>query len=298
MATLAHSTTGQTTPLGPRHLVGRSTRCDLQLTNPRVSGEHAVLLWDGVWQVRDLGSRNRTFVDGRPLRPGEIQPLAPYSTLTFGSPEDSWVLVDDAAPGPAARTLDGRWVIGEGQTLGLPSPQDPRTTVVHDGRAWVAETPDERRVIADGEALEVQGETFVLSLPEHLPRTAGQRPLSECGLRFSVSYDEEYVEVELVLPDRREHLGSRAHHFLLLNLTRARLEDRTAGHTETSAGWVYQDDLARRMGLTDNAIYLHIHRARTQLAKLDLLGAADIVERRPASRQIRIGLADLFVHRI
>ncbi|MEO0600486.1 MAG: FHA domain-containing protein [Myxococcota bacterium] len=298
MATLAHLATEQTISLRPRHLVGRSTRCDLRLADHRVSGEHAVVVWDGAWQIRDLGSRNRTFIDGRPLARGAIESLRLHSHVAFGTDDDPWVLVDDAPPGPGARTPDGRQVRGQGLTLGLPSDEEPRVLVIHDGRTWVLDGPTGRRIVSDGESVQVDDAIFVLSLPEWLAQTEAQISLADCGLRFSVSGDEEHVEVTLVQPDGRTPLGSRAHHFLLLHLARLRLDDRAAGHAETGAGWAYQDELAQRLGLTDNAMYLHIHRARTQLAQLGLVDAADIIERRPAARQIRIGLVDLVVDRI
>ncbi|MEM6927247.1 MAG: hypothetical protein AAF602_09975 [Myxococcota bacterium] len=152
--------------------------------------------------------------------------------------------------------------------------------------------------MSDGERVRIGDMVFVLSLPEWLAKTEAQVSLADCGLRFSVSGDEEHVEIALVLPSGRVPLGTRAHHFLLLNLARLRLGDRAAGHAETGSGWVYQDELARRMGLTNNTIYLHIHRARTQLAQLGLVDAAEIIQRRPAARQIRIGLEDLLVARI
>jgi len=46
-------------------LVGRRPPADLLLLNASVSREHAELSRDGAWQVRDLGSRNGTFLAGQ-----------------------------------------------------------------------------------------------------------------------------------------------------------------------------------------------------------------------------------------
>jgi pSer/pThr/pTyr-binding forkhead associated (FHA) protein len=44
-------------------LIGRSTMCTLQIDAADVSKEHASLRWVGDgWELRDLGSRNGTFV--------------------------------------------------------------------------------------------------------------------------------------------------------------------------------------------------------------------------------------------
>jgi DNA-binding NtrC family response regulator len=56
-------------PLNNPHTVGRGGTSGVTLDDPYMSREHAVfeLIGDS-WLVRDLGSRNGTFVDGEPLR--------------------------------------------------------------------------------------------------------------------------------------------------------------------------------------------------------------------------------------
>jgi FHA domain len=48
-----------------RLLVGRDRACDIVLEDPTVSRRHAQLTFrDGVWSIRDLASKNGTFVNG------------------------------------------------------------------------------------------------------------------------------------------------------------------------------------------------------------------------------------------
>jgi hypothetical protein len=48
-----------------RLLVGRHRRCDIVLEDPTVSRRHAQLTFrDGAWSIRDLASKNGTFVNG------------------------------------------------------------------------------------------------------------------------------------------------------------------------------------------------------------------------------------------
>jgi pSer/pThr/pTyr-binding forkhead associated (FHA) protein len=55
--------------LGPEFCIGRDGSCDLCVTNMSVSRRHAVLLtYAGKPVVRDLGSRNGTFVNGKVVR--------------------------------------------------------------------------------------------------------------------------------------------------------------------------------------------------------------------------------------
>ena len=67
---------------GDRVLVGRHPRCTIVVDDPNVSRRHAeLILRDGVWVIRDLGSTNGTTVNGEPvgrsqLRPGDLVGLA------------------------------------------------------------------------------------------------------------------------------------------------------------------------------------------------------------------------------
>src|SRR6516225_4266548 len=70
MGAIRESSTGTTRILEPSHVVGRgpAPKCSLTLNHPHVSAVHAELRWTGVgWELKDLGSRNGTFLDGRRL---------------------------------------------------------------------------------------------------------------------------------------------------------------------------------------------------------------------------------------
>jgi pSer/pThr/pTyr-binding forkhead associated (FHA) protein len=58
------------------HLVlGRSSTCQLVLTHDTVSRRHAELrIQDGCWLLRDLGSSNGTWVNGRRVMEAEVRP--------------------------------------------------------------------------------------------------------------------------------------------------------------------------------------------------------------------------------
>ena len=45
--------------------LGRGEDCDIRFSDPRVSTDHAEVYWeDEKWWLKDLGSRNGTFLDG------------------------------------------------------------------------------------------------------------------------------------------------------------------------------------------------------------------------------------------
>lgn len=69
-------------------VVGRSEDCDLQMTDPSVSGRHARLSWRGQRiLVEDLGSANGTWVDGRRVRRAEVRP---GTEVTLGNASLPW----------------------------------------------------------------------------------------------------------------------------------------------------------------------------------------------------------------
>ena len=64
-------------PLNPSEqlIVGRNPGSGLQTKNPSVSRKHARLFNDGTdWLVEDLGSSNKTFVNGTEIKQSSFQP--------------------------------------------------------------------------------------------------------------------------------------------------------------------------------------------------------------------------------
>jgi hypothetical protein len=286
-----------------RCVLGRSSTCTIQLNNPRVSGEHARLAWTrGGWELRDLGSRNGTWIDGQRLRPGEAVLLSLGTRVGFADPEGGYVLEEAGAPVAMARPLEGGAIVSaEAGLLVLPGAEDPRLTVFEDaiGR-WVAELDGEPRQVADGQVLVLDEQSWMLHLPTAEDHTldVGESPmvLDALELSFEVSADEEHVELEVRQNGRTSRLKSRAHHYLLLTLARARIEDAEGGEISVSEqGWLYADQLAESLRVDDARLNVMIFRARKEFAALGVSGAASIVERRRGSRKLRIGVAGLLV---
>jgi hypothetical protein len=78
-------------PLDPgrtRMKIGRAPNSDVVLIDESVSRQHAELDWDRTAQrslLKDLGTKNGTYVDQRRLEPDEEAQLMPGCLITFGA---------------------------------------------------------------------------------------------------------------------------------------------------------------------------------------------------------------------
>ena len=275
------SATGEFFALTARTIVGRAAACGLRLDSPRVSGEHAVIMWTGTtWQVRDLGSRNGTVVDGRRLEPGEAVVTSVGSRVAFGDQVFEWLQA--AAPVAAATSDTGRRAVADGGVLPIPDRDDPEVIVFWRPGGWVME--DEAGMRPAVAEVRVQGERWRLELPEAFEATVEDTSLrlAEVRVRLAVSRDEEYVVARWDLGGRSVLVESRAHHYLLVTLARLRL-------AEPEDGWVATDDLCRMLALDRRALNVQVFRARHELADLGVQDAASLVERRPGAL-LRLGM--------
>ena len=288
--------------LSSRNLLGRHPACELRVDNPRISGEHASIHWTGTrWELRDLGSRNGTFIDGQSLAAGDRRLLAEGVTFTLGT-GDAFTLDDASPPVPSARhTRTALLRTAAEGLLVLPDDDRPEMSIFEDaGGRWVAESRDETRLVVDREVVIADGEGWILDLPSAAGETWEARAvvptLETISLRFGVSRDEEHVEITMLHGGKATALPSRRHHYLLLTLARALLEDRAASAAER--GWVDSQELCRMLATDPPALNVDVFRARRQLASLGVHGAAGIIARRPTAGQLRLGTDRIEVARL
>lgn len=292
MALLLHLRSGRARLLPSRLVVGRAETCGLRLEDPRVSGEHASFSWDGAaWGVRDLGSRNGTYVDGQRLSSGTLRALTKGTRVSFGADEDHWELSDAAAPGVVAEDVRSGEIIAASDGILLLPPSAPEVSIYGDSRGnWLLERQDAAPVaVADDEVLEVGGRAFRIRLPGTLAGTAVEQarvPLEAIHLRFAVSRDEEHVHLTVTCRGSEVLLDPREHGYTLLTLARARLAD--AGEPAAEQGWIERDELLKMLGVDANGLNVAIYRARGQLAAGGVDGAAGVVEVRRGQRRIGI----------
>jgi phage tail-like protein len=145
--------------------IGRQAGCSLTLQSAEVSREHALIsVSESGWQISDLGSRNRTKLDGVWLAPRVAHALANGSLIEIGpySLRCEEVTTPSAEESPAAPELPPAPEL----TTPLPAPQPPGPPEA----APPAEPPQAAPPVVsdDGE---------LTALPSDLPFT-GQRLLS------------------------------------------------------------------------------------------------------------------------
>lgn len=293
MATLRRQRDGRFHVVPARCVLGRAAASTITLDDPYASGEHARMLWTGShWEIRDLGSRNGTFLDGKRLEPGRPYTVGPGARLGFGGLDADWCLEDASSPGAAAVELDtGRILEGEPELLVLPGEEDPAATVYPTtNQGWMLERADGETVaVSSQQTVQIRGRAYRLELPvfgDQTPMVNLALTLDNISLRFDVSRDEERVETVIILHGKETRLEAREHAYLLLTLARLRERDRAL--PEPEQGWVKVGELSKMLRLDDNAINVAIHRARQQLARAGVEGAAGVVETARGRRRLGV----------
>jgi hypothetical protein len=293
MGMLERYTGARRVVLSPEHVVGRLSSCGLRLDASYVSTAHALLRWTGqLWEIRDLGSRNGTFVNGRRLSAGHTALLARGADLMFGDREETWRVLDDSGPTAVAVPVDG----GEPSfysagLLAVPSAADPLVTIFADGDGWCLERHDERAAIVPGSLFEAAGKTWRFECPTGAALTAiaeEHRTLDDVKLVFIVSPDEEHVRLMLHMKHGATVcLGERTCFYLAMVLARQRLCDCESGAAEH--GWLHVDSILSMIPdySSYSALNVEIHRLRRVIGESNVHDAVRIVERRRG--QVRLG---------
>jgi hypothetical protein len=305
MGVLKARDTGDSTVLESQTVIGRDPRCSLQVASDWVSSQHAVVRWTvGGWEVRDLSSRNGTFLDGERIKPGLFYALREGSRLSFGkrSAQD-WILADVSGPVPmAAPIAGGTPALMEGSLIAIPTADAPVASIMADGEGWVLEDHEGSRIpLSSGDVFEVSGAAWRFTVPSYttsptrLASSMIDLDVSRIHLSFRVSSDEETVALQIHTGGIVRDAGLRAFNYLLLTLARRRLQDMKEGYPDGECGWIDYVDVKHDDSMTPPQIALNVCRIRKHFAKLGVADAPRIIERRPRTGQLRIGTSSLSV---
>lgn len=298
MARLTRFAGDESCQLAEETLIGRSSVCRLQLNNSEVSKQHAIINWTRRgWSIRDLGSRNGTFVDGRRLEHGEEVVLLADTELRFGRKE-RWILDSAAPPALVAETVDEgepQRVSGE-QMLTIVSGEELIASISCDlGGRWILETGETFRVLTPGETFEVGGRRWCFRAPEIASSTEASTwapRVTRARIRFSY-VNETLKMVRVEVGERVHEFERRGHHQLLLALAELRERDRKQGVDEPEAGWISHVELRELLSVTRNYVNVNVHRVRKQFEDAGFTDAACVIERRRGSGKLRIGIREI-----
>jgi pSer/pThr/pTyr-binding forkhead associated (FHA) protein len=269
--------------------IGRDPTNDLVLADPMVSAQHA-LLWvqDGALRVRDLGSRNGTFVDEVRVEGSVVVPdgaevrFGPDARARAVKISDTDItaeglVVEDVATGVCTALASDRLNIGSGPDADLVLPTAPlrlATLIVHDGgEVWVG-TEDDEHPVEVGEPFSVGGREFVIR-PGDTLRAPTQGPRGE---RYPYALTATLTgptgpaaTIRNVQTGQTYRIDAENRAVLLYLLTRRVVQDREAGLPQRDLGWLTDDDVRTgvwgRGASEDNKLHVLIYRLRNELQK-------------------------------
>ena len=293
MGVLRSRTGGREVVLSAEHVVGRMSSCALPRSSAFVSASHAMVRWDGQgWSIRDLGSRNGTYVNDAALARGQSVLLRRGARIAFGGPGETWELTDAGGPSAAIIPLDGGDPIFLTQPItGIPTLDEPLATVYLDAEDWLLECDESRVGLRPGAEFVVAGHRFRFECPSGASATVASADhdgdLSRATLILCVSRDEEHVSLQLQTEDRTQDLGERASFYLMLVLARERLA--SAGLDPAESGWIAIDSLLKMIPDYSSGVHLNVEifRLRRLLGNAGVRDAARVIERRRG--EIRLG---------
>lgn len=303
MTHLVHTRSGRRHRLAPTTLVGRQSSCELVLpaAAAEISRFHALLHWSsgpdaGGWSVRDLHSRNGTFVDGMRIEPGRDAPIGAHSRIAFGARDDTWTLVASGSP---PIVLVGEHPDHEVRLIGramlLPHDDTPEAMVYHrPDCGWVLETDAGLTALDKKPTFTVAGVRWRAQVPSDSGATRGLPDAITLELRISA--DEEYVELVARRAGRVEPItaGSGSALYFLLTLARRRIADAERGVAVGERGWIHVAEAAEMFGCSEQALNQWVFRLRARLAAADV-DEIDLIERRARTGLLRLGHADLLI---
>ena len=280
--------------------MGRAVNSSLRLPQAHVSAQHASLRWTerGTWELRDLQSKNGTYVNGQRIAPGTPVKLEPGAELAFGSLSDPLVVADVSPPRPMLVRVDGDAapIFLSDTLMALPSLEEPTISLfLNENGVWNIDSKDRAGPLADGDLITIGAEHWRCCLPRSFDETeiiggvSGVFALAESELRLDISKDEESVALSIRAHGRELALGQKACHYVLLTLARCRLGRDLPSTVSSEDGWISVSALLDLLRISEPRLNVDIFRIRQELKMAGVVNAVDIVERDAQHRRIRLG---------
>lgn len=282
-------------------VVGRG-HAGVVIDHRTVSAQHArVSYFDGAWHIRDLGSKNGTFVDGQRVEVGPWRRLEGGMRIDLGG-APSFRVADLRPPTMHARSEGGVIALPIDGVLALPSSDAPEVLVMQGLEGHVLERDGQAVPVADGTEVAAGGQLWRIfiggsdaDLLETQPTTPA-RDLRSTRLVFTEALEAGLVRLCVTADDGQVTVSGRPFIAVLLHLARARLEDRLESLEEHECGWRSRRDILGSLKITPEKLNLDLHRARRVLLAEGVHGVDTLIERRRERGMLRIGPSNLTIH--
>ncbi|GAA6169849.1 FHA domain-containing protein [Sessilibacter corallicola] len=310
MARIKHLDSHEEVELRACHTFGRrSDLVDSLIQEPEISKIHALIEYkNNNWFLKDL-SKNGTWLNGKKLSTAKPTKIKIGDNWSF-SPQSKqqWQLIDDSEP------LNKLFCVNENQppinlqsyTL-LPDDENPTAAVYfepseHLWRLEYNENGENGNFIdlSHNSTFFVNNRLWKVFLTETIYPTIEISSMDfkrSVEFVFSVSQDEETIQIGVNSDFGSFNLGERSHHELILYLARLRDQHKTQGVSTSEQGWCTKELISRELGLDENHINIYTYRARKQLSEAtgNKVPAETLFERRRG--QIRLGSENIIINK-
>lgn len=288
------------------HIFGRMQySVNTVIEGPEISRYHAVIEWRmGQWELKDL-STNGVWINNIKVQKNVNIPLTLGDEICFGHPQSNVLVFAESQPPEDMLyrydTTDIDAIDQEAITLMpyhlLPNKEAPQMVLYKDMESWwgedILDSSISKRCLKNGDLVSINGVRWQLRTAMSNEQTLciqdSQVNLKELLADFTVSQDEETIQLTVTKGVEPVDLKFRNYHYLSLYLARRRVLDVLNGFTASEQGWVYVDEIARDLGIEESTVNLHVHRARKQFVHSveAVNNAPEFIERRPL--QLRFG---------
>lgn len=287
--------------LSAETIVGRASSAMIRVHQSYVSSQHATLRWTErkCWELKDLQSKNGTYVNRERVAPGEKVKLELGDELGFGSLGEAFVMEDVSPPRAMLLAVEGSSdpIFLDQALIALPSLEQPDITVFQaPSGQWQVDSRDQTGPLEDGDLIRVGQHSWRCCLPtptddtDAIDRFPSLFALADVDLQLNVSRDEEQIELALSASGRPMSLGVKACYYLLLTLGRCRLRRDLPPAAEVNEdGWISVSALLDLLRVSEQRLNVDIFRIRQELRTAGVVDAAAIIERQPPRRLLRLG---------
>lgn len=288
------------------HLFGRDSRCSTVLRGNAASRFHARISWNGnEWMLRDLGSRNGTYINGRRQENGGIKRIKAGDRILFGDMREEYLVDDEDGPKPLIirhEGQDGLIPIPITHLLPLPSAEKPLCTIFGNNDGFCMENENGELIpLEHGQDYNIGGIIYHVVLcrnPGEMPQTGGLDMVSPgiCGvhLDIAISPDEESAEIVFYSGNETLTLQPRAHFYLLAYLARIRNSQTPMPAKDLSSaggdeyGWVDCEVVCDDLMINREHLAQQVFRIRQDFKNHNPAIAERIIDRRLRGK-MRIG---------